>query len=125
MIEESKRIEYWNYLTTEKNQPRPKGITVQRLAVIKLELIRRAEVWRRIIESHGALERRAADFYESSDPSSVRSRTDFWEAVRSIIVRDESRKNRLPESPMSHRRSISVNSRKNPAGKNRRSRSKR
>ena len=25
MITEIKRIEYWKFLTTEKNQPRPKG----------------------------------------------------------------------------------------------------
>ncbi len=49
MIEESKKNEFWNFLTTEKNQPRPKGITIQRLAVIKPIAIE-SDLWLDVIE---------------------------------------------------------------------------
>jgi hypothetical protein len=85
MINESKRIEFWNFLTTEKNQPRPKGITVQRLAVIKSDLISSDEIWRVVIELPGVGDRGAAEFYRSHEPASVSSRMEFWNAVRSHI----------------------------------------
>ncbi len=125
MIEESKRIEYWNYLTLEKNQPRPRGITVQRLAVVKSELLKRVDLWNRVIENYGALSIPAADFYESGDASALRSRADFWEAVRGIIVREESRRSNRTEPAISNSQSDPKNNRKNPAEKNRRFRTKR
>ena len=88
MTEESKRIEYWNYLTGEKNQPRPKGLTVHRLAVIKPLLIAQSDLWSRVIEQHGTAALRAAEFYQSGEASAVRSRTDFWDAVRDFILRE-------------------------------------
>jgi hypothetical protein len=89
MINESKKIEFWNYLTTEKNQPRPKGITVQRLAVIKPAIIGLDELWLDVIERHGAEEREAVEFYRSGDSRAALSRAQFWEAVRNHIRRDE------------------------------------
>lgn len=98
MIEESKRIEYWNYLTAEKNQPRPRGITLQRLAVIKPEILRREDLWHEVIERPGAGDIAASEFYKTNGSASVRSRADFWEAVRSVILQEESKRNRQNKS---------------------------
>ncbi len=93
MIEESKKNEFWNFLTTEKNQPRPKGITIQRLAVIKPIAIE-SDLWLDVIERHGAADRTAQEFYQSAEAASTDSRTNFWEAVRGIILQEENeRKN--------------------------------
>lgn len=94
MIEETKKIEYWNFLTTEKNQPRPKGITRQRLAVIKL-LIIKSEVWREIIGQAGAKNQTAAEFYQAGDAASKLSRTIFWETVRGIILQKEGEREKI------------------------------
>jgi len=88
MIEESKKIEFWNFLTAEKNQARPKGITMQRLAVIKSAVLK-SEVWSEVIERHGAADRTAQEFYQSADTAAALSRTQFWEAVRDIIRQGE------------------------------------
>lgn len=87
MTEESKRIEYWNFLTSEKNQPRPKGLTVHRLAVIKPLLIAQPDLWSLVIELHGAGTLSAAEFYQSGEMSATRSRADFWDAVRDFTLR--------------------------------------
>lgn len=93
MIEESKKNEFWNFLITEKNQPRPKGITIQRLAVIKPIAIE-SDLWLDVIERHGATNRTAREFYQSAEAVSTDSRTNFWEAVRGIILLAENeRKN--------------------------------
>lgn len=93
MIEESKKNEFWNFLTTEKNQPRPKGITIQRLAVIKPIAIE-SDLWFDVIERHGATNRTALEFYQSAEATSTDSRAIFWEAVRGIILQAENeRKN--------------------------------
>ncbi len=113
MIEESKRIEYWSFLTTEKNQPRPKGLTVHRLAVIKTLLISRDDLWSQVIEGHGAATLRAAEFYQSGDLSAVRSRTDFWDAVRRFILREGRNRICQDESPKSDRQeTLNRNNRK-------------
>ena len=88
MIEERKKIEFWNFLVTEKNQARPKGITVQRLAVIKPMAIG-SDLWDEVIEQPGASERSAEEFYQSQEAAAVKSRTNFWEAVRAIILQGE------------------------------------
>lgn len=93
MISENKRIEFWNFLTTEKNQPRPKGITVQRLAVIKPILLGFDELWLTVIDQHGALDRTAAEFYGSNEEKSVRSRADFWTTVGSFIRQSGNKSN--------------------------------
>lgn len=77
MIEKTKKIEFWNFLTTEKNQPRPKGITPQRLAVIK-PLVLESDVWREVIGQSEAKNQTAAEFYQSGDAASKLSRTIFW-----------------------------------------------
>ena len=93
MIEESKKNEFWNFLTMEKNQPRPKGITMQRLAVIKPIAIE-SDLWLDVIERPGAADRTAQEFYQSAEAASTDSRTNFWEAVRGIILQAENeRKN--------------------------------
>ena len=93
MIEERKKIEFWNFLITEKNQARPKGITIQRLAVIKPIAIE-SDLWDEVIEQPGASERTAEEFYQSQEAAAAQSRTNFWEAVRGIIKQGESeRKN--------------------------------
>lgn len=93
MIEDSKKNEFWNFLTTEKNQSRPKGITIQRLAVIKPIAIE-SDLWLDVIERSGAAARTAQEFYQSAEASSTDSRTNFWEAVRGIILQEENeRKN--------------------------------
>jgi hypothetical protein len=51
MITENKRIEFWNFLTTEKFQPRPKGITIQRLAVVKGAIINSDNFWLVVIDA--------------------------------------------------------------------------
>jgi hypothetical protein len=101
MITESKRIEFWNFLTTEKNQARPKGITVQRLAVIKSAIISLDDLWLSVIDHSGVGNRKAAEFYRSDEEAAVRSRTDFWNGVRSIIRQNEHKK-RL-QNPQSDR----------------------
>lgn len=99
MTEESKRIEYWNFLTGEKNQPRPKGLTVHRLAVIKPFFIAQADLWDRVIELHGAGASTAAEFYQTGDESAVRSRAEFWDAVRNFTLREDRSRIRLDQPP--------------------------
>ena len=103
MISENKRIEYWNFLTTEKNQPRPKGITVQRLAVIKPTLLGLDELWSAVIDQHGALDRTAAEFYGSKEEKSVRSRAEFWTTVGSFIRQSENRTSQQSQNQQHHR----------------------
>jgi hypothetical protein len=103
MTEESKRIEYWNFLTSEKNQPRPKGLTVHRLAVIKPLLIAQHDLWSRVIEGHGAVALTAAEFYRSGDLSAVRLRIEFWDAVRGFILREDRNRTSQNEPPKFHR----------------------
>lgn len=103
MTEESKRIEYWNFLTAEKNQPRPKGLTVHRLAVIKPLLIAQPDLWSQVIERHGAAALTAAEFYQSGELSAVRSRANFWDAVRGFILREDRNRTRRDE-PSKHYR---------------------
>ena len=103
MTETSKRIEYWNFLTGEKNQPRPKGLTVHRLAAIKPLLIAQSNLWNQVIELHGAGALTAAEFYQSGEVSAVRSRADFWDAVRSFILREDRNRIAQDESPKRHR----------------------
>ena len=98
MIAESKRIEFWNFLVTEKNQARPKGITIQRLAVVKPVLIGLDELWIKVIEQHGASDRSAAEFYRSNEPAAILSRTAFWDGVRSIIRQDENKRSQRNQS---------------------------
>jgi hypothetical protein len=93
MIAENKRIEFWNFLTSEKNQPRPKGITVQRLAVIKPALLGFDELWSTVIGQHGADDRTAAEFYGSKEGKSVQSRADFWTIVGSFIRQSGNKSN--------------------------------
>ena len=91
MISENRKLEFWNFLIEEKNQPRPKGITTQRLAVIRPEILRLDEVWMKVIGPDDTAERSAADFYESKEPESIISRTEFWSAVRKIIKQNETK----------------------------------
>ncbi len=111
MTEESKRIEYWNFLTAEKNQPRPKGLTVHRLAVIKPLLIAQPDLWSQVIERHGAAALTAAEFYQSGELSAVRSRADFWEAVRGFILRED--RNRIAQDESPKRRRLETDNRNN------------
>ena len=94
MIEETKKIEYWNFLTTEKNQPRPKAITAQRLAVIKL-LVIGSDVWRDVIGWPEINSQSAAEFYQSENAAAKLSRTIFWQAVRAVIAQEESQRARV------------------------------
>lgn len=91
MISENRKLEFWNFLTAEKNQPRPKGITTQRLAVIRPLILDLEEVWLKVIGPDNTGERSAADFYESKESESVISRTEFWSAVRSLIRQRETK----------------------------------
>lgn len=91
MISENRKLEFWNFLTAEKNQPRPKGITTQRLAVIRPLILGIEEVWLKVIGPDNTGERSAADFYGSKEPESVISRTEFWSAVRSLIRQRETK----------------------------------
>ena len=92
MISQNRRLEFWNFLTAEKNQPRPKGITTQRLAVIRPSILELDEVWIKIIDPDTTGERSAVDFYGSNESAAVNSRTVFWTAVRNIILQDENNK---------------------------------
>ena len=105
MIAESKRIEFWNFLTTEKNQARPKGITVHRLAVIKPAIIGLDDLWLTVIDHAGAGNRKADEFYQSNEEAAARSRIDFWEGVRSVIRQDENKKSRQNLSSDQNRKS--------------------
>ena len=89
MIEESKKLEFWNYLTGEKNQPRPKGITMQRLAVIKPSALAAPHLWDDVIVRHGAESLSAREFYQSADAAATHSRANFWGAVRELIQQGE------------------------------------
>lgn len=91
MISENRKLEFWNFLIAEKNQPRPKGITTQRLAVIRPVILDIDEIWMKVIGPDIAGERSASDFYESKEPASVISRTEFWSAVLSIIRQSETK----------------------------------
>ena len=94
MIEETRKIEYWNFLTTEKNQPRPKGINAQRLAVIK-PLVIGSDVWQQVIGQAEANNQAAVEFYQSGNAASKLSRTVFWAAVRGIILQTESERAKI------------------------------
>ena len=85
MISENRKLEFWNFLTAEKNQPRPKGITTQRLAVIRPLILGLDEVWLKVIGPNNTVEHSAADFYGSKVHASIISRTEFWSAVRKFI----------------------------------------
>ena len=111
MTEESKRIEYWNFLTSEKNQPRPKGLTVHRLAVVKPLLIAQPDLWSRVIELHGAEAITAAEFYQSGEASAIRSRAEFWDAVRVFILRED--RNRIAQDEPPKRRGLETDNRNN------------
>ena len=89
MIAESKRIEFWNFLTAEKNQPRPRGITTQRLAVIKGVMINSDDLWLEVIENYGAGNLTAVEFYGSNEIASNLSRTAFWSGVKKAIADDK------------------------------------
>lgn len=104
MISENRKLEFWNFLTSEKNQPRPKGITTQRLAVIKPVILSLDEVWLKIIGPDNTGERSAADFYESKELESATSRTEFWSAVSNLIRNDKTKKvENHPANPNSRR----------------------
>ena len=91
MISENRRLEFWNFLIGEKNQPRPKGITSQRLAVIRPAMLELEDVWMKVIGPENTGERSPADFYGSKESESNISRTEFWSAVRSIIRQYETK----------------------------------
>ncbi len=91
MISENRKLEFWNFLTAEKNQPRPKGITTQRLAVIRPMILELDEVWLKVIGQDNTGDGSAADFYGSKEPESVISRTEFWSAVRKFIKQSETK----------------------------------
>lgn len=92
MISQNRKLEYWNYLISEKNQPRPKGITIQRLAVIRPAILCLDDLWMRIVDSQDAGESSAAEFYGANEPGAIDSRTEFWNAVRSFIRQCENNK---------------------------------
>jgi hypothetical protein len=91
MVSQNRRLEFWNFLIAEKNQPRPKGITTQRLAVLRPAILDLEEVWLKVIDADKTGERSAADFYGSKEPESIISRTEFWSAVRSLIRQRETK----------------------------------
>ncbi len=117
MIKESKKIEFWNFLTAEKNQARPKGITMQRLAVIKSAILK-SDIWTEIIGRHEAADKTAQEFYQSADAAAALSRTQFWEAVRGIIRQGETERQNTEgrRNPRSNtnggKRRVSANSRR-------------
>lgn len=115
MIAENKRIEFWNFLVAEKNQARPKGITTQRLAVIKPVLIGSEELWISVIEEAGAADRTAAEFYQSNDPVAINSRTAFWNGVRTLIRQEENK-----AAPQNRPPARTEKSRRKPPSRNRR-----
>jgi hypothetical protein len=113
MISENKRLEFWNFLIAEKNQPRPKGITTQRLAVIRPVILGLDDVWFAVIGQHDAGDCLAADFYGSNKPESVNSRMEFWAAVRSLIRQGENKKTEQNQQLKSNSQSrLKSNSRK-------------
>ncbi len=97
-----KKLEFWNYLTNEKNVIRPCGLTVQRLVVIK-SLALESGIWFDVILRHGAERSSAREFYESESAVAVHSRTNFWGLISRIA-----------------RESIAAGIQKNRAGKSRR-----
>lgn len=94
MNSESRKLEFWNFLIAEKNQPRPKGITMQRLAVIRPALFNLDDVWLKIVDQHKIGDRSAVDFYASKEPAAINSRTEFWDAVGKIIRQAENKANK-------------------------------
>ena len=122
MIETKKKIEFWNYLTTERNQARPKGITIQRLAVIK-PLALASDLWLEVIDNHGAENLSAQEFYQTADVHSVKSRAAFWEAVRCLIGQANKQNNTLREDRTVH--PYANNGKNDTAGKNRNFRERR
>ena len=105
MIFENKRLEFWNFLTAEKNQPRPKGITTQRLAVIRPQILSLDDVWLKVVDQDDAGDRSAAAFYRSNEPAAINSRTEFWAAVSSLIRQGENKTiERQPSNKKNRRR---------------------
>jgi hypothetical protein len=91
MISKNRRLEFWNFLIAEKNQPRPKGITAHRLSVIRPVILDLDEIWMKVIGPDTSSESSASDFYGSKEPESLISRTEFWSAVRSFIKQGETK----------------------------------
>lgn len=83
MITKEKKLEFWNYLTNEKNVIRPRGLTVQRLAVVK-PLALESGIWFDVILRHGAERSSAREFYESKSAVAVHSRANFWGLISRI-----------------------------------------
>ena len=84
MMTEEKKIEYWNYLTAEKNSARPRGITAQRLALIKPVVLASA-IWFDVIVRYGAERCAAKEFYQSQSAAAVHSRANFWGEVSRMV----------------------------------------
>lgn len=110
MISENRRLEFWNFLIAEKNQPRPKGITTQRLAVIRPAILSLDDLWLKIVDPRKDGEQSAADFYGTNEPGANDSRTEFWNAVRSFIRQSETQKNEQhqPSKPKRGSRNKSI-----------------
>jgi hypothetical protein len=85
MISENRKLEFWNFLIAEKNQPRPKGITTQRLVVIRPAIFSLDDLWVKIVGLHEIGDLSAVDFYASKEPAAINFRTEFWNAVRKLI----------------------------------------
>jgi hypothetical protein len=85
MVNQEKRIEYWNYLTTEKAE-RPKGVTDKRLEKIKSEILADDQFWFQVIERHGAEFMSPVELYaEERRNRADHSRGNFWSMIREKI----------------------------------------
>jgi hypothetical protein len=89
MTSREKRIEFWDFLTTEKVQ-RPRGVTNRRLAKVREKVLANDFFWADVIERHGATHMTAVEFYvEENRARSDHSRSNFWSMVREQISIEE------------------------------------
>jgi hypothetical protein len=88
MINEEKKLQYWNHFTDESSRSlRPKKITDIRLKQIKEIILGDDSLWQAIISRHHALDKTPNELKEASPPDYQHARANFWAMVREKIAR--------------------------------------
>jgi len=88
MINEEKKLQYWNHFTDESHRSyRPKRITDIRLKQIKQMVFGDDSLWRKVILRHNALDKTPDELKETSPPDYRQARANFWAMIREKIHR--------------------------------------
>lgn len=86
MIDEARKLQYWNHFTDESNKSfRPKKITDIRLKQIKKIVLGDDLLWQEVIAHHQANDKTPNELKEVSLSNYESARTDFWAKIRQKI----------------------------------------